>query len=179
MTGFSLVRLLVFILLSIGILRLSWISLLDPHSYRFYRFIAFELLLVMVLVNLPVWFRTPLSAAQIVSWLLLACSALLALHGFSLLRAMGQPIEELEGSSHLVQAGAYRFIRHPLYASLLFFTWGVFFKSISLLNAAMAAGVSVALYLTAVNEERENLSKFGEDYRAMMTRTKRFIPFIF
>jgi protein-S-isoprenylcysteine O-methyltransferase Ste14 len=179
MTFFTLLRLLVFILLSLGILRLSWRSLLDPRSYRFYRFIAFELLLAMVLVNLPVWFRAPFSAAQIISWLLLVCSAFLALHGFSLLRAMGQPIEELEGSSRLVQGGAYRYIRHPLYASLLYFTWGVFFKSTSLLNATMAAGVSFALFLTALNEERENLSKFGRDYEAMMARTKRFIPFIF
>jgi protein-S-isoprenylcysteine O-methyltransferase Ste14 len=55
----------------------------------------------------------------------------------------------------------------------------VFFKAPSLLNAGLAGAASLSLYLTAWREERENLERFGEVYRAMMGRTKRFIPFVF
>lgn len=178
-TAFDWIRMGIFITLSVGILRFSRDALFDLRSYRFYRCLAFEIVLAMVLVNLPVWFRKPFAATQLVSWVLLVASAGLALHGFSLLRAMGKPVDSIEGTTRLVESGAYRYIRHPLYASLLYFTWGVFFKAPSLLNAGFAGAASLALYLTAIQEEGENLERFGEAYRAMMSRTKRFIPFIF
>jgi protein-S-isoprenylcysteine O-methyltransferase Ste14 len=179
MSSFDLIRIGIFILISAGILRFSREALFDPGSYRFYRCLAFEFILAMVLVNIPAWFREPYSGTQLVSWGLLAASAGLALHGFGLLRSMGKPADSIEDTTRLVESGAYRYIRHPLYASLLYFTWGVFFKAPSLLNAGLAGAASLSLYLTAWREERENLERFGEVYRAMMGRTKRFIPFVF
>jgi len=179
MNAFEWIRLVLFVVLSAGILRLSWGWLRDPESYGFYRFFAFELLLGMVLLNLPAWFREAFSLHQLLSWVLLIASALLALHGFSLLRAIRRSDGQSSDRTGLITGGAYRWIRHPLYASLLYFAWGVFFKSISAWNAILALAISVALYLTAVHEESENLVKFGAPYRELMGRTQRFIPFIF
>ena len=85
----------------------------------------------------------------------------------------------------LAARGAYRFIRHPMYASLLLLAWGICFKAGAqhaaplLTNLALAGFASLCLYLTARVEERENLRRFGEEYRAYMRETKRFIPFLF
>jgi protein-S-isoprenylcysteine O-methyltransferase Ste14 len=38
---------------------------------------------------------------------------------------------------------------------------------------------SLALYTTAIFEERENLRNFGNQYVEYMHRTRRFIPFLF
>ncbi len=64
-------------------------------------------------------FRDPFSALQIVSWLLLRPSLILAVHGFHLLRVMGRPEGEIEDTATLLMFGAYKYIRHPLYAFLL------------------------------------------------------------
>jgi protein-S-isoprenylcysteine O-methyltransferase Ste14 len=144
-------------------------------------------ILGLVVINAPAWFRDPLRPVQIISWLLLIASLFLAVHGFQLLRQIGRPdrsIEDhtrftLEKTTRLVTSGAYRYIRHPLYASLFFGAWGAFFKLPSWLGVAIVLLVSVALYLTARVEEAENLRNFGEEYQAYMRTTRRFIPFIF
>jgi len=85
----------------------------------------------------------------------------------------------LEKTTPLVTGGPYRFIRHPMYASLMCFTWGVFLKQISLLSGLLVILASLALYTTAIFEERENLRNFGNQYVEYMHRTRRFIPFLF
>jgi hypothetical protein len=49
-----MVRVAVFLAASTAIIRLSWRSLGDLRSHGFYRFIAFELLVALVLLNVPV-----------------------------------------------------------------------------------------------------------------------------
>lgn len=172
---------------SIGILWLSLGSLRSWRAHGFYRFFVFEALLGLVVLNAMVWFRDPFSLRQVVSWLLLLISLGLAVHGFGLLRRIGRPdrnIEDptrlsVEKTTQLVTSGAYRYIRHPLYASLLALGWGVFLKGPEFLSLALVAVVTVGLYATARVEEVENLSKFGVQYEKYMRESKMFIPFVF
>ena len=132
-----LVKLIIFAVANAGILFVSWKPLRNPRSHGFYRFFAFESILVLFLLNVEHWFRGPFSALQIVSWLLLLSSLVLAVHGFYLLRAIGKPQGDFEATTQLVTQGAYRFIRHPLYASLLLVGLGAFLKDVSLTGLAL------------------------------------------
>jgi protein-S-isoprenylcysteine O-methyltransferase Ste14 len=105
-------------------------------------------------------------------------SLFLGAHGFYLLRVIGKPSGYIENTTVLVKRGAYRYIRHPLYASLLWFAWGVFFKSPSLVGGALALVATGSLMATARVEEGENLRKFGAEYAAYMKETKLFVPFL-
>ena len=105
-------------------------------------------------------------------------SLFLVAHGFYLLRVIGKPSGYIENTTVLVKRGAYRYIRHPLYASLLWFAWGVFFKSPSLVGGALALVATGSLMATARVEEGENLRKFGAEYAAYMKETKLFVPFL-
>lgn len=172
-------RLIVFAFASVGILLFSWSSLRSPRLHGFFRFFAFESLLGIILLNLECWFRDPFSALQVVSWVLLASSLLLAVHGFYLLRVIGKPEGNFENTTTLVTLGAYRYIRHPLYASLLFLGWGAFFKDPSLPGGALALAISGFLTAAAKVEEAENLQKFGAEYAGYMKTTRMFIPFLF
>ena len=98
--------------------------------------------------------------------------------GVYLLRNAGKPTDALEATTHLVQSGIYRYIRHPLYASLLYLAWGIFFKSPSLLGGCLAAVASAFLYATARADESECMVKFGGEYAMYMKKTKMFIPFV-
>jgi protein-S-isoprenylcysteine O-methyltransferase Ste14 len=173
------IRLIIFAVGSAGIILLSWNSLRDPRSHGFYRTFAFEAILALFVLNVEHWFREPFSAFQIISWLLLLASLFLVVHGFHLLRMVGRPEGKIEDTTTLVQVGAYKYIRHPLYASLLLLAWGIFFKDPSWLGGALAAGASLTLWATARVEEAENLAKFGASYAAYIKTTKRFIPFLF
>jgi len=177
----------IFVAVSAAILPLSWRSLGAPRSHGFYRFFAFELILALIVWNAPVWFHDPFSARQILSWLLLISSIIPALDGFRLLRSRGRPSREpatgaelgFERTTALVTTGIYRFIRHPMYASLLAVAWGAGLKRLTVATVALAAGATAFLTATALAEERENLKRFGSGYQAYMRNTRRFIPFLF
>lgn len=175
------------VVFTVGTLVLLWFSrrsLRLPGSHGFWRFLAWECMLAVVVLVLPIWFDDPLSPRQVLSWILLTASLLLALHGFRLLGRRGRPSEErkeagligVERTTRLVTEGAYRYIRHPLYASLLLFAWGVVLKSPGWLTADLALASTAFLALTARAEEVENLRYFAEEYREYMRRTRMFIP---
>jgi protein-S-isoprenylcysteine O-methyltransferase Ste14 len=129
-------------------------------------------------LNLRHWFGDPFSARQLVSWSLLVLSGLLALHGFWLLGKSGKAIGEFEQTTVLVTGGAYRYIRHPLYASLLYLGLGASLKHISLLTSGLAMAAFICLYITARVEEGENIERFGEAYQMYMQGTKMFVPYL-
>jgi protein-S-isoprenylcysteine O-methyltransferase Ste14 len=149
------------------------------ETYGLFRFLGFELLAALVGWNTARWFRDPLSGRQLLSWILLIASLGLAVHGSHLLRSIGRAQRRvMEETQAIVETGAYRYIRHPLYASLLFFVWGAFLKGIDATSAALALPATVAFALTARYEERFNLQRFGSRYAEYMRRTKMFVPFI-
>ncbi len=109
----------------------------------------------------------------------MVASAILALHGYILLKSTGKPKERFEDTTVLVRAGAYRFIRHPMYASLLLLGAGVFFKGPSLVVAALLVGLLAFVTMSGRVEEEENLERFGKPYAEYMRSTKMFIPFTY
>jgi protein-S-isoprenylcysteine O-methyltransferase Ste14 len=183
-----MVRVGIFLAASAGITRLSWRSLRDRRCHGFYRFFAFELLAALILVNVPMWFRDPFSARQLASWVFGAASIGLAIEGFRLLRQVAGPTSTtfpgtnlpFENTRTLVTIGAYRFIRHPLYASLLALVCCAYLKNPLAMSAiVLALGASGFLIATSIVEERENLAHFGATYADYMKRTRRFFPFLF
>jgi protein-S-isoprenylcysteine O-methyltransferase Ste14 len=136
-----MIRLIAFCLGSAFFIYVSRNSLFRRHSqgfsHGFYRFFAWELMFVLFLFNVPVWHEHPFSFFQIISWCFLAISIFLVAHGVYLLKFAGRPtpartdphLFAFEKTSALVTVGIYKYIRHPLYSSLLFLTWGIFFKN--------------------------------------------------
>jgi protein-S-isoprenylcysteine O-methyltransferase Ste14 len=169
------------------ILYVCWPSLRHRRSYGYYRFFAFELILLLFVLNVESWFTEPFGPRQVISWLLLLASLLLAVHGFYILWKAGQPSGGIpskysgprEHTTRLVREGAYRVIRHPLYASLVLLAWGIWFKEPSVVGGGLALAASALLVATARAEEHENLLKFGSEYAAYLKMTKRFIPYLF
>ena len=183
-----MLKLIIFIVASAGLVYVSRASLRVPRSHGFYRFFAWEFIIVLVLLNLERWFRNPFSIYQVISWLLLIVSIFLVVHGVHLLRTTGKPDEKrienvpmigIEKTTTLVTIGAFKYIRHPLYSSLLFGAWGVFFKGPSWLTGTLALTATILLFATAKVEEAENTRFFGAAYQTYMKQTKMFIPFLF
>jgi protein-S-isoprenylcysteine O-methyltransferase Ste14 len=182
-----MLMLLVFVIGSAIIVYVSRASLLAPRSHGFYRFLAWETILALTVLNLEHWFTNPFTWHQLVSWFLLVVSLFLVIHGVRLLKQMGKqntqrddsPMLEFEKTTTIVTAGAYRYIRHPLYSSLLFLDWGVAFKSPGWFNILLALVATLFLVATARAEEAEDIRFFGPAYLEYMKRTRMFIPFLF
>jgi protein-S-isoprenylcysteine O-methyltransferase Ste14 len=177
---------LVFTAGSLPILWLSWPSLRNWRTHGFWRFFAFEAILALIALNLPHWWDDFFTPHQLVSWFLLSVSPVPVVLGVYALRTLGQPsalrtdpsLLGIERTTRLVTEGVYHYIRHPMYSSLLFLAWGVFFKSLSWGTFGLVLAATVALLATARAEETENLKTFGTSYAGYMTRTKRFVPFL-
>jgi protein-S-isoprenylcysteine O-methyltransferase Ste14 len=172
-------KVIIFIFMSAGFILVSFSSLRNRRSHGFFRFFAFESLLALILLNLDHWFINPFSAMHIVSWVLLILSIILAIHGFWLLRVIGKPEGRIEETTALVTIGAYKYIRHPLYSSLLSLGLGALLKQPSPLGSGMMLVLYAALIVTARVEEKENLNKFGPEYDVYMKKSKMFIPSLF
>jgi protein-S-isoprenylcysteine O-methyltransferase Ste14 len=181
-------RLVAFAALSVPIAWISRASLRRPGTHGFYRFFAWEAILGLFALNVRSWFRDPFSRHQAISWILLTvCVAPLVL-GIRSLRGRGEPAARreddatllaFEKTTALVDTGIYRYIRHPLYSSLLGLAWGIFFKAPSRVGGLLAAAATAALVATAKADEAECLRYFGPAYREYMASTKRFVPFLF
>jgi protein-S-isoprenylcysteine O-methyltransferase Ste14 len=182
-----MLKLTIFILATVGITLFSLKSFRVRYSHGFFRFFVFEGVLILILMNIEIWFSDPFSIHQIISWVLLMIGLYYVIVSFTLLKRVGKPSESVnepqnvrfENTTTLVTVGVYKYIRHPMYGSLLFLVWGVCFKGPDLLGAAIALAVSGFLYATARVEEGENIRRFGDQYATYMTRSKRFIPFVF
>lgn len=184
---FTAIRIALFILLSLLLIVFSWRPLHHPRSHGFYRFFAFEGILLLILMNVSFWFRDPLTPLQLISWAFLFFSALFVCQGFCLLRkSAGSRDREntpsnlaFENTVKLVTHGIYKYIRHPMYSSLLLLAWGVLLKHVTVYGIFTVLITTGFLMATAKTEERENIAFFGSGYQEYMKRTKMFIPCLF
>ena len=186
MEPFSLAKILLFVVISLGLLGISWKPLHNPGCHGFYRFFAFEGILFLTLHNHPFWFTDWSAPRQIISWLLLSASILFVVQGLYMLRtAGGSRVREaapenfaFENTVTLVTGGIYRYIRHPMYSSLLLLAWGAFFKHFSPAGLVVVAGTTGFLMIAGFIEEKENLAFFGPAYLEYRKTTKMFLPFL-
>lgn len=179
-------RAVLFVVLSGFLIICSWRPLHNSHSHGFYRFFAFEGILLLLLLNLPYWFHQMYSPLQLLSWVLLFLSIGFVVQGLWLLKKKGgyEPRQDpenfaFENTKNLVTEGIYKYIRHPMYSSLLLLAWGICFKQVTLYTVGLAIIVTVFLVITAKTEERENIVFFGQEYRDYISRSKMFFHCLF
>lgn len=157
-----------------------WASIKEKRYHGIYRFFSFESILFLVVNNFSAWFRHPFSPSQLFSWVLLFSALILAIAGFLHLIERGKPSGKFENTSLLITSGTYRYIRHPLYCSLLLLGTGIWLKNpLDCVSLSFGLINALVLYFTAREEEREMINRFGDEYKAYMRNSKMFIPFIF
>lgn len=181
-------KLIAFAVLSVCLICISWGSLRVPRSHGFYRFFAWEFIGALFLLNVDAWFRNLLSWHQLASWFLLIACIIPLVFGIRSLTSQGRPVKHRPGepqllafekTTTLVKTGIYRYIRHPLYSSLLLLAWGIFFKVPTWFGALLALGATLFLFATARADEAECIRFFGPAYETYMKETRRFVPFLF
>ena len=180
------IRLIILIVGTIVIVWVSRSSLRDVQSHGYYRFFAWELILVLFVLNVNYWIIDPFSPTQIIAWSSLIISLVLIILGVRSFRRSGHIDQDrddptlvgIEKTTELVTTGIYHYIRHPFYSSLLFLAWGIFFKHITWVSIVLAVIITILLVITAQREETEDIEFFGKKYQEYVEETKMFIPYI-
>ena len=143
-------------------------------SLRFQSVAAFALMvagLVWLLIRHEVFARNSVALAIQVLAILLMIAARLAF-GMRNFHAAANPTAD-----GLVTSGPYRWIRHPIYAAVLYFTWATALDHRTWEAIAAAVLVTIGAAARMYAEERLLVGMYPEyvDYSA---RTARVIPFV-
>ncbi len=147
----------------------SWVSL--PNFL-----VVFQLASAfMLLVSGPI-----LSA----DWALLACQGvglllgLVAVIQMKVFASKFNVSPRVKNGAKLVRSGMYRFIRHPMYTSLLLYFIPALIDHFSWFRAVFS-GILVVTILIKLNYEEKLLDQAFSGYAAYKKQSWRLIPFIF
>ena len=78
----------------------------------------------------------------------------------------------------LVTTGPYRYWRHPIYASIIYFVWAGQIEAPAVLPMLAAVVITLALLLRMLIEERFLAAEYPE-YSGYARRAKRLVPFVY
>ena len=102
-------------------------------------------------------------------------SAYFGLGGSMAIRRYLTPLPYPVEGNRLVETGAYRLVRHPLYTAIMlaFAGWAIF--TASLLHAALTA-LAYAFFSHKASKEEAWLTQIHPEYPDYAARTGRFLP---
>jgi protein-S-isoprenylcysteine O-methyltransferase Ste14 len=76
----------------------------------------------------------------------------------------------------LVVAGPYHWVRHPFYDAVALFLLGLSLFAANWFLSITSVVILALLVIRTPTEEAKLLARFGDDYRAYVARTGRFVP---
>ena len=141
--------------------------------------VQFILLIALVLWRDPVgWPRLELPALLAMGFALRWLGLLVLLvAGLGLGRNLtALPKPKSDGS--LVTTGLYALVRHPIYAGLLAFAFGLALERGSLVSLLLSVALLVLLEFKSRREEAWLLERFPE-YAAYQKRVRKFVPGVY
>jgi protein-S-isoprenylcysteine O-methyltransferase Ste14 len=116
--------------------------------------------------------------ATVLGLLLMAAGAALLLAALLELGRNLTPLPYPKDGGTLVQTGAYRWARHPIYSGGIALAFGWAFCVHAELTLAYALALFVLFDVKSRREERWLVAKFAE-YRDYQRRVRRLIPFVY
>ncbi len=96
--------------------------------------------------------------------------------GFWLLSTAWPVLYHAQREGRVAQEGPYARLRHPQYAGFVLIMTGFLLQWPTLLTLAMYPVLVWVYARLAIAEERDNLVRFGEDYRRYLVEVPRFVP---
>jgi len=177
-------KVIVFLILSLPLLALSWRTLFSLKNHGLYRLVVFECILWLAIQNHRYLIVEEFDLQQLISSAFMITSLVFVLSAVLTMRKKGKVSKQrrdhtllgFEKTTVLIESGIFKHVRHPMYSSLLFLAWGILLRNIEanlLVVALIATGSGV---FAAKIEEKENMAYFGERYRHYAQKTKMFIP---
>jgi len=144
------------------------------------QFIVFGIIALAprTLASLPEWSQSAQAIGTIVGGIMLTAGVILATAGTSHLGRNLTPFICPKANAVLLEQGAYRLVRHPIYSGILLiaFGWGLW------VHGWLTLGYSLILFIIFDRKSRREedfLRSTFPGYSAYSARVKRLIPFIY
>lgn len=118
----------------------------------------------------------PAGLVKLLGWGLIIVGALIDISGAYAFRQARTNINPYKPALTIVRSGPYRFTRNPMYLGMVLITAGVGLVMTSLWGPIMALVLFLALHnLVVLREEAYLEAKFGDEYRALLSSTRRWL----
>lgn len=126
----------------------------------------------------PAWGGVPRAVTAGLGIMVMFAGGFLALRGLLDLGRALTPLPHPRDGASLVQAGAYRFVRHPIYGGIVIGAAGY---GLTMASLPAVAGAAVLLGFFRLKSAREEawLAQHYQGYGAYASRTRRMIPFLY
>ncbi len=122
----------------------------------------------------------PRAAWFVAGVLVLVAGGLLRRHCFRVLGEFFTCVVTLQADHRVIEAGAYRWVRHPSYSAALLLVLGTALALGNWLGVVVAVVLAFLAYLHRARvEEQALLAALGPPYAQFMAARKRFIPFVY
>jgi protein-S-isoprenylcysteine O-methyltransferase Ste14 len=142
---------------------------------------ALDVLLVVVQAALLLAFAVapgrPFSIASLGSLPIVVGIAIALAGGVRLGRNL-TPLPTPTSTAVLRSDGIYRWIRHPIYAGVMYAVFGISFATSSATRGFLALAIVLFFHIKTNYEERRLIARFPE-YEAYRRRVKRFVPLLY
>ena len=86
-------------------------------------------------------------------------------------------IPEIKDDCKLITTGPYKFIRHPMYTTVLLIGLSALVYSFALFKLGVMLGLILVMFLKAKREEKF-WCKHAVEYTSYQEKTKMFVPFV-
>ncbi len=126
----------------------------------------------------PAWGGAAASVSTAVGLVAMASGAVLAILGLVGLGTALTPLPHPRDGATLVESGAYRFVRHPIYGGIVIGAAGY---GLMMASPLAVAGAVVLLGFFRLKSSREEawLADRYPGYAAYAARTRRMLPFVY
>ncbi|MFW9917996.1 MAG: methyltransferase family protein [Candidatus Thorarchaeota archaeon] len=160
-------------------------------EYRRSRIFTVSLFLLMpILMLLPIlemnilWnqYLTPYNLELIVAigLFILLFGGITLYHSRHIIGRYGGSRITIEDDHKIITKGLYKYIRHPIYLGMLCLFAGYLIALGSLVITSLWTAILFGVLRERMEQEEDMLiERFGEEYIAYMTRTRRLIPYLY
>jgi protein-S-isoprenylcysteine O-methyltransferase Ste14 len=140
--------------------------------------------LILLIIFLTVWVldsfvvgfstflaeRIPLLIRSLAGIILMVFAGYLSLSG--MWAVFGKPQE----TPHVITGGAFSVVRHPIYLGVILVYTGLICMTLSLASAALLVVIIAFYRYISRYEEKLLTQRFGDEYRAYMSKVPRLFP---
>ena len=177
---------ILFCILSLPLLALSRRVLFKLKKPGLYRLVVWECILWLAIQNHRYLIVEEFDLQQLISSALMIASLVFVLSAVFTMREKGRVSKQrrdhtlfgFEKTTVLIETGIFKYVRHPMYSSLIFLSWGFLLRNIEVALLIVALIAICSGIFAALMEEKENIAYFGERYRHYTLKTKMFIPYV-
>lgn len=148
-----------------------------PNRVQAWAYVYVQALLLLLLVLVDKRFGPKIPRVSFLGWVLESLGIIgVLICALSLRRSLtAVPLPKEDGQ--LSTGGLYRYVRHPMYSSVLLFAFGIAFDSGSAFKYLLTVLLYILFHFKSVYEEKYLMLKYP-DYAAYAARIPLFIPFI-